>query len=332
VPVCGPLHVIHDPVINAGIPRLLRENGVLPLPMDCFPIPATTHPVTRVPWSDGRRALRAGLAARERGDVYPLLLSSFGCNPASFGEQFFSALLEGHPHTTLESDGHGGTAGYTTRVQAFLHTVKRHDGQPTSAPASRLRMLEPLPNLPVTPDDERQFVAPALGEPYAAVMAANFRAFGIDAVAPSPSDAERLRIGRRDCSGKECIPYQLFWGSFRDHLEHNDDGRSRVLVQVTGQGVCRNCVFSVKDQLSLERLGLGERVTMRDIQAEQGLGPSFLTRTGLSSTVSDILCQLVAYHRPLEAMEGEVDQLHADLLEEFEKISEAPVFGARSPS
>lgn len=326
VAVCGPLHVIHDPVINAGIPRLLRENGVLPLPLDCFPIPASTHPVTRVPWSDARRSLRAGLATRERGDVYPLLLSSFGCNPASFGEQFFTALLEGHPHTTLESDGHGGTAGYTTRVQAFLHTVRRHDGRPTPAPASRLRMLEPLPNLPITPDDERQFVAPALGEPYATVMAANFRAFGLDAVAPSPSDAERLRIGRRDCSGKECIPYQLFWGSFRDHLEHNEDGRSRVLVQVTGQGVCRNCLFSAKDQLSLERLGVGDRVTMRDVQAEQGLGPSFLTRTGLSSTVSDILCQLVAYHRPLETVAGEVDRLHAALLEEFEKISEAPVF------
>ncbi len=326
VPVLGPLHVIHDPVINAGIPRLLRENGVLPIPMDCFPIPPDTHPVPRVPWSDARNALRAALAARARGNAYPLLLSSFGCNPASFGEQFFTALLEGHPHTTLESDGHGGTAGYTTRVQAFLHTVRRHDGRPTPVAPARLRMLEPLPNETITAGDTRQFVTPAIGEPYARVMAANFRAFGIDGVAPARSDAERLRIGRRDCSGKECIPYQLFWGSFRDHLERNDDGRERVLVQVTGQGVCRNCVFSVKDQLSLERLGLSDRVRMRDIQGEHGLGPSFLTRTGLSSTVSDILCQLVAYHRPLETTEGEVDRLHEGLVEEFEKICESPVF------
>ena len=326
VPVCGPLHVIHDPVINAGIPRLLRENGVLPLPMDCFPVPADVHALPRMPWSDTRAALRTALAARQRGDSYPLLLSSFGCNPASFGEQLFTALLEGHPHTTLESDGHGGTAGYTTRVQAFLHTVRRHDGRPTSAAVSRLRMLEPLPNPPLSSDDPRQFVVPSIGEPYSRMMAANFRAFGLDAISPGPSDAERLSAGRRDCSGKECIPYQLIWGGFRHHLDGSDDERSRVLVQVTGQGVCRNCMFSVKDQLSLERLGLSDSVTLRDIQAEHSLGPSFLGRTGISSTVSDILTQLAAYHRALEGTSGEVDHLHAGFCEELEKLAETKPF------
>ncbi|MCK6555381.1 acyl-CoA dehydratase activase-related protein [Candidatus Binatia bacterium] len=326
IPVCGPLHVIHDPVVNAGIPRLLRENGVLALPMDCFPLPAGVHSVPRMPWSDMRAALRIALASRERGDCYPLLLSSFGCNPASFGEQLFTALLEGHPHTTLESDGHGGTAGYTTRVQAFLHTVRRHDGRPSSTAPSRLRMLEPLPNPPIARGDTRQFVMPSVGEPYSRVMAANFRAFGLDAITPGPSDAERLRAGRRDCSGKECIPYQLIWGAFRHHLDRRGDDRERVLVQVTGQGVCRNCMFSVKDQLSLERLGLGDLVTMRDIQPERSLSSSFLARTGISSTVSDILTQLAAYHRALERTPGEVDRLHAALCKDFVRLAERPAF------
>lgn len=326
VPVCGPLHVIHDPVINAGIPRLLRENGALALPMDCYPLPADVHPLPRMPWSDARAALRTALAARERGDTYPLLLSSFGCNPASFGEQLFTALLEGHPHTTLESDGHGGTAGYTTRVQAFLHTVRRHDGRPSRTAESRLRMLEPLANPPIPRGDDREFVVLSIGEPYSRVMAANFRAFGLDAVTPGPSDAERLRAGRRDCSGKECLPYQLIWGGFRHHLDRSDDERARVLVQVTGQGVCRNCMFSVKDQLSLERLCLDDRVTMRDIQPERSLGPSFLARNGISLTVSDILSQLAAYHRALETEPGEVDHLHGTFCSELEQLTEAPAF------
>ena len=49
-------------------------------------------------------------AAQQAGDVYPLLLSSFGCGPASFIEHFFTDLLGGYPHTILESDGHGGAA------------------------------------------------------------------------------------------------------------------------------------------------------------------------------------------------------------------------------
>jgi hypothetical protein len=35
--------------------------------------------------------------------------------------------MEGYPHTALETDAHGGTAGYVTRVQAFLYGVREHD-------------------------------------------------------------------------------------------------------------------------------------------------------------------------------------------------------------
>jgi hypothetical protein len=58
-------------------------------------------------------------------DVFPLLLASFGCGPSSFSEQVFQALLEGYPHTILESDGHGGAAGFVTRIQAFLQSVRQ---------------------------------------------------------------------------------------------------------------------------------------------------------------------------------------------------------------
>ena len=40
--------------------------------------------------------MRVAVAARARGDVYPLLLSSFGCGPASFAEHLFEALTEGY--------------------------------------------------------------------------------------------------------------------------------------------------------------------------------------------------------------------------------------------
>ena len=40
------------------------------------------------------------------------MLASFGCGPASFLEHVFHNLLAGHPHTILESDGHGGAAGF----------------------------------------------------------------------------------------------------------------------------------------------------------------------------------------------------------------------------
>ena len=98
--------------------------------MDCYAIPKNIHPLPNIVWEDANRALRVALSARYHGNVFPILLSSFGCGPASFIEHFFRHLMEGYPHTALESDGHGGFAGFVTRIQAFLHTVRQHDGRP----------------------------------------------------------------------------------------------------------------------------------------------------------------------------------------------------------
>ncbi len=121
----GHLHVICDPAINANIPLLLRRNGAMAIPSDCFAIPDHVPPMKKIYWGDANRALRGAVYARELGDVFPVQLASFGCGPSSFTEQIFQSLLEGYPHTVLESDGHGGEAGFITRIQAFLQSVRQ---------------------------------------------------------------------------------------------------------------------------------------------------------------------------------------------------------------
>jgi len=324
VVVCGPLHVVHDPVVNAGIPRLLRENGVMAIPQDAF-VPAVTTPdLERMPWAEENKALRAAVAARSMGDVYPLLLSSFGCGPASFGEQIFTALCEDYPHTTLESDGHGGTAGYVTRVQAFLHTARRHNSESSPAAPNRLRVLDPLPNPSIRDHDDARLVMFAMSDRMTSMLASAYRAYGFDAVSAGPPDAESLQLGRRDCSGKECLPYQLIWGSFRKYLDANPDDRETVLVQVTGEGVCRNCMFSVKDQITLERMGRDDRVSMRDLQLEAELGPPFMARVAGGLCAWDIFQQFAAYYRPLEGHDGEVDDLYHAYCDELEELLARP--------
>lgn len=323
--VVGSLHVIHDPAVNASIPQLLRENGVLALPMDCLRIEESVHPITRLGWADARRALRSAIAARALGDVYPLMLTSFGCGPSSFAEQVFGALMEGYPHTVLESDGHGGAAGYVTRVQAFLHTVRRHDGAGSAPLAHRLRMLDPLPEGNAKGDAPEETIILRVGDQLPEVVAAVYRAFGLEATASPPSTPESLALGRQDCSGKECLPYQLIWGSFRQELEaEGRNGARASLLTVTGEGRCRNCMFSVKDQLSIERLGLSDRVRVRHLGGgHDEAGFAFRSRQWSGQVAWDLLQQLAAYYRPLEREEGEVDALYerfvARLLEELER-------------
>ncbi len=328
VVLCGALHVIHDPAVNAGVPRLIREGGAMALPMDCYPIPDGVHPLPRVGWVDANRALRTAVAARGRGAAYPLMLTAFGCGPASFGEQIFTALMAGYPHTVLESDGHGGAAGYVTRVQAFLHTVDKHDRRPSPVGRERLRLLEPLPKPPLEQEKSSRLVLFAFSDRISPILAAAHRALGYDAVAAAAPDADALALGRRDCSGKECLPYQLIWGSFRKDLEHTPPDRRTVLVQVSGDAKCRNCMFSVKDQLSVERMGLSHTVALRHFGSDEqvDLAVTFKVWTGM--TLWDLLFQLASYYRPLERIPGSVTELYDWFCEEVERWTERPLRGA----
>jgi activator of 2-hydroxyglutaryl-CoA dehydratase/predicted nucleotide-binding protein (sugar kinase/HSP70/actin superfamily) len=325
IAVCGPLHVIHDRAVNAGIPQILRQTGTLCLPMDCFPLSRSDERLSGMVWADETHAMRVTVAARARGDVYPLLLSSFGCGPSSFAEHLFEALTEGYPHTALESDGHGGAAGYITRVQAFLHTVTHHDRKPSPVAAARLALLQPEPPTKTQTPHDAKLVVFSMSDRLGRILAAVYRALGHDAIAAGPNSAATLATGRQDCSGKECLPYQLIWGGFRTHLAGHPPDRPTSLLQVTSQGACKNCMFAVKDRLSLERMQLSDQVSVAHFGVDTGDGLPLTLRLWGAIATWDVLHQLAAYHRPLETEPGEVDAMYQTACDELETLLDRPI-------
>ena len=127
--VAGETHVIHDAVLDAGIHDLVAANGAVPLPVDCYPVPDEMPGLCRVHWASAGQTLRATAAGIEAGDVFPLLLGAYGCGPNSMIEHLVDDVAGDWPHAVLESDGHGGKAGYVTRVQAFLHRCAAAGGR-----------------------------------------------------------------------------------------------------------------------------------------------------------------------------------------------------------
>ncbi len=324
VAVVGSLHVIYDRAVNASIPDLIRQNGVLVLPMDCYPIPQHINPLSRIAWEDSNRALRVALSARENGNVFPVFLSSFGCGPASFAEHFFHHLMEGYPHTALESDGHGGFAGFVTRIQAFLHTVRQHDGRPVPAGQERINLFDTLERPPIAMEKDSKIVVFSMADQVGPITAAVFRSLGFDAVPSATTSAASLSAGRRDCSGKECLAYQLIWGSFRKYLDDNPPDKRTVLIQISGRGGCRTCNFSMKDQMALEKMGLSDRVSLRHIAPERDGAPMLIATFYTGTLVWDILNQLAAYHRPYENEPGEVDRIYQGYCDELIHLLETP--------
>lgn len=309
--VLGESHVIHEPIMNADIHKLITQNGALALPLDCFPVPADVPPLQRVYWGASNRMIRAALAAARGGSVFPLMIVSHACDPSSFIERIFNDLLENYPHTVLESDGHGGRAGYVTRIQAFLHAARGYRPDGTGADPRKIARLDEFP-LHTRRDLERSriivngFTLEA-GRHTASIM----RAAGLDADALGPSDQAAARAGRAMCTGKECLPYTMHVGAFRRYLEDNPgDGKKLLLYNLTGCGPCRNGMFPLANQIAIEDLGLAGRaevITPRSFYSDPGISG----RKWLSIVAIDLLTQLCLYYRPVEREPGAADALVA---------------------
>jgi predicted nucleotide-binding protein (sugar kinase/HSP70/actin superfamily) len=97
--------------------------------------------------------------------------------------------------------------------------------------------------------------------PNSPLIAACFRGMGIPTECLPLPDAEALRHGRRQTSGKECLPMCLTLGNLLKRLERERDTDSRFAVlMTTTHGPCREGTYNLLNQITLERLGWTNRV------------------------------------------------------------------------
>ena len=357
--IAGETHVIHDDVLDAGIHELVAANGAVPLPADCYPLPEDVPGMQRVHWASAGQTLRTTAAGAADGDVYPLLLGAYGCGPNSMIEHLFADLTEDWPHAVLESDGHGGKAGYVTRVQAFLHSVRRwretpadgasavarppegadlragvaaasgrveaHDAMGAGMQARLARLDRRLPHSLDAGYDRFFFghVGGGLGRHLAAAM----RGAGFDASYVGEPDAAALRAAGAACSGKECLPYQLIWGSFArflaDEAPHLDGKKALFLSAGNGFQACRANVFPLTEQISLERLGLSDRVEVADFSLVTG-NVRMMPVVWIALVAVDLLNMLRFYSFADEAEPGASDALFHLYSDRLEAMLEQP--------
>ncbi|HCY88615.1 MAG TPA: hypothetical protein DHV36_25995 [Desulfobacteraceae bacterium] len=317
VVVCGSLHVIHDKAANSKIPTILRQNGAMAIPMDCFAIPDHIQSMEKIYWADANRYLRTAEAAMQTRTVYPLMLSSFGCGPASFTEQVFQSLLEGYPHTILESDGHGGTAGFVTRIQSFLQSVKQHMAQApetdTAQPESNIRTyIDKGKYGGPYMDKNVQYVFLSSIEYLGELFASVYQSYGYDAVAAPATSKTNMALGKNDCSGKECLSYQFVWGAFKEYLTNGaaasqTENKEIRLMQISGR-LCRAGMFGIKDRLSIDRMKreniipASQNITVSALKIAGGAAMTMRLIAGL--TALDIVRQLYLYHLAQDPLPG----------------------------
>ena len=316
VVVLGRPYTIYNNVLNSNVPTILREQGAVAIPVDCYPVEAEVPVIEDIFWGFGQRNLRAAHQIRRSPSTYSLWTSNYACGPDSFNLHLFHFLMEGKPWAVIETDGHSGDAGTRTRVEAFLHCVhedQRAQQNKESAPQPQQHVAElgelgdDSVDLESIQQRQERVLIPRMG-PGAEALAAVLQGVGIDALALPEPTYDSLEIGRRYTSGKECVPLVITLGSLLHFLEQHPDPEQRyVFFMPKGRGPCRFGVYHMVHKIVLKRLGLEDRVRVwapSDNGYFDGIPAGISALVLVAVMVADILYEAHNDVRPVEAHAG----------------------------
>jgi len=320
VVVLGRSYTIYNPILNSNVPSILRDQGAIAIPADCYPVESATPVLGRVYWSYAQRLLRAAHQIRRAQGVYSVYCSNYSCGPDSFSLHFFSYVMEGKPFAIIETDGHAGDAGTKTRIEAFLHCV----AQDRTAKVAR-RAAHDFPAMQRMSCDfgsidkeAETMLIPWMGAG-THVAVGCVRAAGYKAEALEIPDRQALQTGRRHTSGKECVPVILTLGRLINKLESDRAGRY-VFMMARTSGPCRLGLYHLLQQIVVERLGAGERcrfVAPDEADYFVGLPPGFTTLFLSGLIAQDLLHDALLHVRPTETRKGAAEEIYARYVAEL---------------
>ena len=339
VVVLGRNYTIYNQILNSNVPAILREQGAIGIPVDCFPI-ADAPLFDDMYWGYGQTILRAAHQVRRLDDVYALYCSNYSCGPDSFNLHFAAYAMSGKPFVVIETDGHSGDAGTRTRVEAFLHCVAEDRARRRDSGARNgITHLENIQFTGLKMGHIRSENGPPetllvshIGAASDAVAAA-FRGLGLKAEGLPAPDAESLRLGRRHTSGKECLPMPLTLGSLIQRLERSAPDEKFVYLMPSTDGPCRFGVYNLLNNIVLDRLGWRDRVRIWSPKDtgyfdDMPAGTEILVFSGIVAT--DLLIQARLDIRPVERETGAANRLYERCLREILAQVEAAARGKLS--
>jgi predicted CoA-substrate-specific enzyme activase len=261
VVVMGRPYTIYNQVLNSNVPAILREQGAIGIPLDCYPVAAETPAYDAMYWAYGQRILRATHQVRRSPGQYSLYCSNYACGPDSFNLHFFAHVMAGKPYAIIETDGHSGDAGTKTRVEAFLHCVAqdRQRGNGAMRPHDFSGVRNSHVGLRELLGHGERMLMPWMSD-FSEAVAACLRGRGIAAECLPPPDRDALRRGRRETSGKECLPMALTLGSLLQRLERAGPADRFVYLLPCANGPCRFGAYGLLNQIVFQRLGWQDRI------------------------------------------------------------------------
>ncbi len=325
VVVLGRVYTIHNKVLNSNVPAILREQGAIAIPIDCYRLGPDVPLFRTIYWGYSQRNLRSAHQVRRTPNVYSVWCSNYACGPDSFTLHFYSYIMEGKPYAVIETDGHSGDAGTRTRIEAFLHCVREHiaKGSEIGNPHNFSEIEEKNVTLMEAAEKKMTIVIPRLG-PGSRALSAVLRGLGMDAETMALPTRKTLEIGRKYTSGKECVPMTITLGLLVERVENEPDpNRHFAFVMPGGRGPCRFGNYNHLHKVAMERLGYDKRVDVwspSDNNYFEGIPGGIVVLAYCGFIAADLLLSMRYDARPAEISPGAVDALYDKLSAELDDI------------
>ena len=299
VVVVGRPYTLWDPRVNMDIAKKIQDLGMLAIPQDYLPLESVDISDT---WKNTySRQIQKKLAAARliRRDVRlrAIVITYFACGPDSFGNPFFKDEL-GEPCYVMQLDEHTAEAGIITRLEAFLDTATRTKHQRFETIRSTEANMQDLSN--------RRLWIP-LAHESSTVLAACFRAYGIDAQVLPPSPDPGLGLARTQIFEDVCLPMLMTTEDMLYRMQQPDfDAKSEAFFQGNSNGPCRFGMYYALLRRTCDRLGYSDvEIATLGIRTEHGgLGLMFAVLGWQALVVHDLLLKMLHRTRPYEVEPG----------------------------
>ncbi|MCL4465682.1 MAG: acyl-CoA dehydratase activase [Chloroflexi bacterium] len=305
-----------DAGANLGMAQELAKLGVVPIPLDYLPLASVDVGAIsdRPYWNYERKLLAAAKLIAENPQLFGLFLSNFGCGPNSIIQNIVEDMMGAKPLGQIEVDEHAAEAGYVTRIEALVDTLRgyRRAGLAYGAqPADYARRV------PTVIRAGETMLIPPMADHAAAVVAA-MRAFGVQAELLPESDERSLALSRDVTSGKECLPFRDSLGVL---LRAASDGalpKGARTLMAGSFGPCRLGKYAQEQQKILDELGIELTVlttVSNNAYADLGLGTAFELLAWQGVVAVDQLQRLLWLTRPYERQKGETERVYRHYLD-----------------
>src|ERR1039457_4144227 len=171
-------------------------------------------------------------------------------------------------------------------------------------------------------------IIPRMADGSVQLLAAAFRAVGIEAEVTPPSDAHTLELGARYTSGDECFPAKVTLGDFLKVLKHpGNDPAGIVLFLPLADGPCRYGQYAPYLRSVLNKSGY-QQVRILSPNCDDGyaslgrLAKPFFRTAWRAAVAGDILTKCLLMTRPYELKRGAADEAYRKAVANLSRVIE----------